>query len=104
MSATYSTKPKADDWLVDYVSGSGWHVVSPDAGYSEQAFANRNAALSARGHAKAQAAKSARCRERPCMTCRNSFLSEGPHHRMCTICRHKGQDLDPVRPYITRRS
>lgn len=25
--------------------------------------------------------------ERPCITCRTVFKSEGPHHRMCRPCR-----------------
>lgn len=25
--------------------------------------------------------------ERPCITCHTTFLSEGAHHRMCTMCR-----------------
>lgn len=25
--------------------------------------------------------------ERPCITCRTAFKSEGPHHRMCRPCR-----------------
>lgn len=25
--------------------------------------------------------------ERPCMTCRQPFMSEGPHNRLCDCCR-----------------
>jgi uncharacterized paraquat-inducible protein A len=28
-----------------------------------------------------------RKRERPCMTCKTNFRSEGPHNRMCGRCR-----------------
>ncbi len=27
------------------------------------------------------------CTERPCISCRTPFMSEGPHHRMCPVCR-----------------
>lgn len=26
--------------------------------------------------------------ERPCISCGRKMLSEGPHHRMCGLCRH----------------
>ncbi len=26
-------------------------------------------------------------KRRPCMRCDRSFMSEGPHHRLCTDCR-----------------
>lgn len=32
-----------------------------------------------------------RARPRPCLNCRRMFQSEGPHHRLCAICR--GQSL-----------
>lgn len=28
-----------------------------------------------------------RTAQRPCITCRKPFASEGPHHRMCAPCR-----------------
>lgn len=33
-------------------------------------------------------------RERPCMCCREVFLSEGAHNRLCNPCRTKSTDLD----------
>lgn len=103
MTSVARSKPKANEWRVEFVRGSGWFVVSPDTGYSAQAFDNRNSALTSLGRAKSAAAKTARCRERACMTCGQKFLSEGFHNRLCRSCRHRGQDLDPVRPYIARR-
>lgn len=32
-------------------------------------------------------------RRRPCITCGTPILSEGPHHRMCTGCRHASDPL-----------
>lgn len=31
--------------------------------------------------------------ERACMTCHRSFMSEGPHHRMCDACRRSTADI-----------
>lgn len=49
----------------------------------------------------AQLQKLAMRRERPCLTCRRQFLSEGPHHRMCGTCR-RGSAMDPYQ--IGRRN
>ena len=37
--------------------------------------------------------------ERPCITCRRPFLSEGPHHRMCDACR---ETAEPEDEYVLR--
>lgn len=33
--------------------------------------------------------------ERPCMTCGKRFASEGPHNRMCSLCRRRGDPFSP---------
>lgn len=33
--------------------------------------------------------RKARQRTRKCLTCSTSFLSDGPHNRMCNYCRHQ---------------
>ncbi len=33
--------------------------------------------------------RKARMRERRCMTCTALFMSEGPHNRMCNVCRRE---------------
>jgi hypothetical protein len=35
-------------------------------------------------------------RERPCMCCRQPFMSDGPHNRLCTRCR--GKETSPYQP------
>jgi hypothetical protein len=30
---------------------------------------------------------------RKCMCCRNTFMSEGPHNRLCKNCRHESTKL-----------
>lgn len=39
-------------------------------------------------------------RERPCLCCGETILSEGPHHRMCQSCRRLDPGDAPVRPAI----
>ena len=47
--------------------------------------------------------RAARVVTRPCLCCRASFVSEGPHNRMCTSCRSSASDpYQSVRPYIVR--
>ncbi|WP_425099172.1 hypothetical protein [Tropicibacter sp. S64] len=37
--------------------------------------------------------RAAQRRRRPCMCCRTSFLSDGPHNRLCNVCRQRdGED------------
>ena len=38
-------------------------------------------------------AKRAGRTERPCICCGRAILSEGPHHRMCDYCRHRGSGM-----------
>jgi len=42
---------------------------------------------------KAKAAKRAHRRERPCMSCKRVFSSEGIHNRLCDNCRHKSEGM-----------
>jgi hypothetical protein len=35
-------------------------------------------------------------RTRKCMCCSSTFMSEGPHHRMCNTCRNKGSSAEVV--------
>lgn len=39
-------------------------------------------------------------RERPCLCCGATILSEGPHHRLCQVCRRRDPGDAPVRPAI----
>jgi hypothetical protein len=46
----------------------------------------------------------ARVVTRPCMCCRAPFDSEGPHNRLCPLCRRRGSEpMEPQRPYIDAR-
>ncbi|MDD9731877.1 hypothetical protein PVW46_18380 [Mameliella sp. AT18] len=38
--------------------------------------------------------REARRRRRPCICCGVSFISEGPHNRMCNGCRHGADPFD----------
>lgn len=53
--------------------------------------------------AMTRAIRDAGLRERPCLCCKRSFMSEGIHNRMCPACRTgRPELLQEVRPYITR--
>lgn len=50
------------------------------------------------GEAEARGARilQARAKERRnCLTCRKPFMSEGPHNRMCDVCRRSAARLGP---------
>ena len=40
--------------------------------------------------------REARETERPCITCRAPFMSEGAHNRMCPSCRERGPSIDVI--------
>ncbi len=81
-AAGLAVKKKGGTWAVF----DGEHVVS--GGY-----ANRDRAMT-RLEAIAEAR---RYRTRPCLTCGQSFKSEGAHNRMCNGCRAAaGNDIQMV--------
>jgi hypothetical protein len=49
------------------------------------AFGSQDMALTAMRRAD----RVARLRPRPCLCCRDSFDSEGPHNRLCNACRRQ---------------
>jgi hypothetical protein len=77
-------------------------VISPD-GVIYGTYPGAAQARAIRATRQAEEDRKARVVTRPCMCCREPFDSEGPHNRMCHICRRRGSDpLEPQRPYITR--
>lgn len=102
MSSVYRAKPRSGDFEIEYRPAIGWFVISPDGRRSDNSFANRNAALSAKGHAVRRAADLSKGKMRPCITCRKDFLSEGAHHRMCGQCRHNSPGEASQTPYISQ--
>lgn len=97
MAQATRSKPKHGEFDIDHQLGEGWFVIRPDGSRDPRSFANRNAALSARGAAATKAAKTARAQVRPCMRCKDDFESEGIHNRMCPRCRHvETAECDPV--------
>jgi tRNA(Ile2) C34 agmatinyltransferase TiaS len=66
------------------VEGSNRHFfVTVGVVNAEGPFVQRDAALDAKDRLE----RLARAKERACMTCRVTFMSEGPHNRRCTDCR-----------------
>lgn len=103
MTTLNRSKPKAGEFDIDYEPGVGWFIISPTGERTARSFANRNAALSARGHANRQAMAEQRCKERACLTCGKHFQSEGAHNRMCGPCRHLSPGDPSQTPHIHGR-
>lgn len=50
--------------------------------------------------------KNANRTPRKCMCCRNTFMSDGPHNRLCKNCRNDSRSMGPMdEPFrcVTRR-
>lgn len=92
MASVARKKPGPGEYDIDYERGRGWFLIGPDGSAGEQRFANRIAALAAKGHAVRKTAALSGSRERSCMTCCKPFMSQGAHHRMCGHCRHLRPD------------
>lgn len=60
-----------------------WRVYGPDQGRAIAAGQTPEDAIDG----AMRAIKKARRRQRPCICCGVSIMSEGPHHRMCRNCR-----------------
>lgn len=76
------TLPEANSLVVKRVR-AGYSVSLNDSVL--QVHSHRGAALQAIDVARRRAAQ----RPRACITCGNSFMSEGAHHRMCDKCRRE---------------
>ncbi len=67
------------------------------ATYEEERHEERRAA-NAKGLARRRAERDASCSLRACMCCKEPFLSEGAHNRLCAKCgntaRNVGVDFD----------
>lgn len=55
-------------------------------------FANRHDALNRMDKIAAKRRAKGRVKKRKCLTCPETFMSEGPHNRMCHSCRTKKRD------------
>ena len=84
-------KPKSGRFTVEAVAG-GFVVVSSFGDRASQVFAHKSRARELRDRLQTAADRKAKRGERPCLCCGQSFLSEGPHNRMCSSCRLRGDD------------
>jgi hypothetical protein len=101
---TVETAADAREWRVRRSERMGgcYDVVAPD-GAIWGTYPSAAQASAICGTRMATEARKARLVTRPCLCCGASFESEGAHNRMCTLCRRKGSDLDPQRPYLPKR-
>lgn len=79
---TYRTKAFGDDYAV--FEGS-------DRITDQMTYLQAQATV---GRLTKQADQAARTKIRPCLCCKSSFASEGPHNRLCDRCRGSVAGLD----------
>lgn len=68
--------------------GQGWAVFDGDA----QLTRTYSCSYSAAG-AATRLERQSREQARACLTCGETFVSEGPHNRLCSRCRHRSEGL-----------
>lgn len=71
-------------------AGAGWRVVDRMGQPVGDAWPSRRAATTAAVARNAAAARAKGKKERPCVCCGQTFLSEGIHNRLCNSCRKRG--------------
>ncbi|MGR3436846.1 MAG: hypothetical protein ACU0CO_18485 [Shimia sp.] len=89
MSAAYRVEPWGQKYAV-YRAG-----VRVSGGFSSRLLAEARMDVMARAAGKAP---------RDCITCGASFMSEGPHHRMCTACRRCHDESGDLASHAPRRA
>lgn len=92
MMGVHYPKPKAGRYTVETVHGVGHFVFAPDGRSVAGPYPAKNRALADCRQMQADADAKAKRGARPCLCCRESFDSEGPHNRMCGPCRLRGDD------------
>ena len=58
-------------------------------------YTRKPAAREAQERLERERARKKPRRHRPCLTCGQTFLSDGPHNRMCPTCRGRAGSLGP---------
>lgn len=74
----------------------GWAVFDETGAAVSAVCRGRDIALTQRDRLQCEADRRAQSRQRPCMCCGASFLSEGVQNRLCGGCRVRGLDLQMV--------
>lgn len=70
---------------------AGWYrIMGPEGACVGQPYSGKKAAQQAAERMQAAADSRAKRGERPCLCCGTTFISEGIHHRLCGLCRHRG--------------
>lgn len=87
-------KPEHGTWRVVERAEDKFVVYDPN-GEVFDTLASRTQAHAVAGRKQKDADAAARRMERPCMCCRQTFLSEGIHNRMCDRCRRLNGEYDP---------
>lgn len=88
----HHSKPGRGKFSIEHVAGSGYYVFNPDRARVSGPYGCKSKALTARDRQQFNADMEHKRKERPCMTCQRTFVSDGPHNRMCSHCRNLGDD------------
>ena len=91
------TKPECGKYTVRYMFGAGYAVFDPDGNRVGETMAEERQANGYPKAMKTRADRAAKKAQRPCITCRTVFASEGIHNRICLSCRGRSDaDLAPA--------
>jgi len=74
----------------------GWFIIHENGTTHSGPFTLHNAAENERRKLQLAANQRAKIGPRPCITCGNTFQSEGSHNRMCSLCRHQSEAFSGV--------
>ena len=91
MSGVFS-RPGRPKFTAEFVPGAGYYVFDPEGRRVSGPYGCQANALTSRDCRQHDLDMKALRKHRPCITCQDTFLSDGPHNRMCGGCRLKSDD------------
>jgi len=96
MSPKIKVRPNITNTFLLRQRAGGWFVITAEGEDRAGPFQMRNFAEGRRRELQLAANKQRKIGPRPCITCGETFQSEGPHNRMCTLCRHQSEAFSGV--------
>ncbi|KQI67978.1 hypothetical protein AN189_12935 [Loktanella sp. 3ANDIMAR09] len=84
---------KADPPFAIGRKGGAYHVIDTRTDSVIHETESYSVAAARMGILAKEFRRSKTTRERPCMCCQTIIKSEGPHHRLCDVCRRKRPGL-----------
>ena len=102
MNRVSSPKLRAGAYQVHYLTGRGYGVFAP-SGALLQVYRSHTAADERCHREQISADSKAKRGPRACMTCGETFFSDGYHNRMCSACRLRARDFHGIPHSIGRK-